>query len=132
MSPIRPATLVPALLALLSAPFLSACGSSDAASGPKIVLEASDDACTVARSTLPAGPVTFSVTNTGRKVTEVYVYAQQNGSFSKTVGEAEDIGPGVSRDLSVNLDKGTYEIACKPGQQGAGLRTKLTVEAAKA
>ncbi|MDQ1585828.1 MAG: iron uptake system component EfeO [Actinomycetota bacterium] len=128
----RSATLATVLLGLLAAPLVAACGGSGAAGGPKIVLEASDDACTVARSTLPAGPVTFSVTNTGRKVTEVYVYAQQNGSFSKTVGEAEDIGPGVSRDLSVNLDKGTYEIACKPGQQGAGLRTKLTVEAAKA
>jgi iron uptake system component EfeO len=127
----RSAAIVAILASLLTAAVLSACGGTDASGGPKITLEASDSACTVSRTSLTAGPATFSLTNTGHKVTEVYVYAQQNGSYSKIVGEVEDIGPGVSRDLSVNLEKGTYEIACKPGQKGNGLRTKVTVQAAK-
>jgi iron uptake system component EfeO len=49
------------------------------------------------------------------------------------MGEVENIGPGLSRNLVVDLEKGTYEGACKPGMVGDGIRQKLTVtgEAAK-
>jgi hypothetical protein len=122
--------VVPALLSLLAAPALAACGGSSASGGTTVAIEASDDACKVASSELEAGRVTFAVTNKGSKVTEVYVYGEQGGTFDKIISEVENIGPGTSRDLSVDLDGGTYEIACKPGQSGDGIRTKITVSGA--
>jgi uncharacterized cupredoxin-like copper-binding protein len=128
MSSLRPARLVvPALLSLLAAPVLAACGGSSASGGTTVAIEASDDACKVATTELDAGKVTFDVTNKGSKVTEVYVYGEQGGEFSKIISEVENIGPGTSRDLSVDLGGGTYEVACKPGQTGDGIRTKITV-----
>jgi iron uptake system component EfeO len=44
----------------------------------------------------------------------------------------ENIGPGTMRDLSVDLGAGTYEVACKPGQTGDGIRQKITVTGAAA
>ena len=124
----RPALVVPALLCLLAAPVLAACGGSDpAADGTSVAVEASDDACKLSDTELDAGPVTFDVTNKGSKVTEVYVYGEQGGEFAKIISEVENIGPGTSRDMSVDLGGGTYEIACKPGQTGDGIRTKITV-----
>lgn len=123
----RRALVAPALLCLLAAPVLASCGDSGPASGTSVAVEASDDACKVADTELDAGPVTFKVTNKGSKVTEVYVYGEQGGEFTKIVSEVENIGPGTSRDLSVDLAGGTYEIACKPGQTGDGIRTKVTV-----
>ena len=43
------------------------------------------------------------------------------------VAEVENIGPGISRDLETDLAAGSYEIACKPGQTGDGIRTPITV-----
>ena len=43
------------------------------------------------------------------------------------MGEVENIGPGLSRNLVVDLPKGTYEGACKPGMVGDGIRQTLTV-----
>jgi iron uptake system component EfeO len=43
------------------------------------------------------------------------------------VAEVENIGPGISRDMSADLAPGTYEVACKPGQTGDGIRAPLTV-----
>jgi iron uptake system component EfeO len=128
MPSFRPVRVLPALLCLLAAPVLAACGDSSPASGPAVSVEASDDACRVGATTLEAGPVTFEVTNKGSKVTEVYVYGEKDGAFDTIVGEVENIGPGTSRDLSVNLGGGTYEIACKPGQTGDGIRTRVTVD----
>ncbi len=47
--------------------------------------------------------MTFEVTNKGSKVTEVYVYGEQGGEFTKVISEVENIGPGTSRDMSVDL-----------------------------
>ena len=128
MSSHRRAVVLPALFCVLAVPVLAACGDSGAdAGGTTVAVEASDDACKVSDTELDAGPVTFEVTNKGGKVTEVYVYGEQGGEFSKIISEVENIGPGTSRDLSVDLGGGTYEIACKPGQTGDGIRTKVTV-----
>jgi iron uptake system component EfeO len=122
----RPALALPALLCVLAVAVLAACGDSDTA-GVSVAVEASDDACKVSDTELDAGPVTFEVTNKGGKVTEVYVYGEQGGEFTKVISEVENIGPGTSRDMSVDLGGGNYEIACKPGQTGDGIRSKLTV-----
>lgn len=121
----------PALLALLLAPaaVLAGCGgdAGGSGSGTEVSVVATDDACELDETDLPAGDVTFAVTNEGDKVTEVYVYAEADGAFTKVVSEVENIGPGTSRDMAVDLAAGSYEIACKPGQKGDGIRAEVTV-----
>lgn len=121
--------LVPAS-ALIAAVGLSACGSGGSAGSPAVVaVMAGDDSCLVAQTTFEQkGKVRFAVRNTGKDVTEVYVYATgAGGRFDKVVGEVENVAPGVERTLDVDLLAGSYEVACKPGQQGNGIRTTITV-----
>ncbi|MDH2426485.1 iron uptake system protein EfeO [Sphaerisporangium sp. TRM90804] len=89
----------------------------------KIAVSASDTDCVVATASLPAGTSTFTVTNTGAKVTEFYVYA----AGDRVMGEVENIVPGLTRDMIVELPAGTYETACKPGMIGKGIRNPLKV-----
>jgi iron uptake system component EfeO len=102
---------------------LVACTTS---SGDGIAVTATDDSCEVATTELDAGRTTFSAKNEGSDVTEVYVYAPGD----RVMGEVENIGPGTSRDLTVDLTAGTYEVACKPGMKGDGIRTEITVTGA--
>ncbi len=123
------------LTALAAAPVLAACGGSaatgaPAGSGSPVRVLAGDDSCEVGRTYLDAGSTTFEVTNTGSQVTEVYVYGADGEAFTKVVSEVENIGPGTSRDMVVDLVGGTYEVACKPGQSGDGIRTTITIAGA--
>jgi iron uptake system component EfeO len=122
----RRLVLAPAA-ALMLVGGLAACSDGDgggapAAGGP-IAVNASDTACEVATAEVPAGTSIFKVTNKGGKVTEFYVYAEGD----RIMGEVENIAPGLSRDLHVELPAGTYETACKPGMIGKGIRNGLTV-----
>ena len=45
----------------------------------------------------------------------------------RVMGEVENIAPGLSRELHVELPAGTYETACKPGMSGKGIRGALKV-----
>jgi iron uptake system component EfeO len=124
-SPLSSRTAALIVTALLAVPALAACGGGS--SGPSVKVTAGDSSCAVAKTSLAPGKTTFAVHNSGSKVTEVYVYAKSGSEFSKTVEEAEDIGPGTSRELTVDLAAGTYEVACKPGMTGNGIRTRITV-----
>jgi iron uptake system component EfeO len=125
------------LLALVAAGTLAgtlaACGGNDSdgaaagADGP-ITVKATDTTCEVAKSTLSAGTHVFAVTNSGAKVTEFYVYA----AGDRVMGEVENITPGLSRQLHVELPAGTYQTACKPGMIGTGIRAELTVSGSAA
>ncbi len=109
----------------LAALSLAACASdpSESTASGDLTVNATDSECTVSAGTLEAGPSTFKVTNKGSKVTEFYVYAEGD----RIMGEVENVGPGLSRDLVVDLPKGTYEGACKPGMIGDGIRQTLKV-----
>src|SRR5690348_15924204 len=110
---------------------LAACGkdSTPSASGGdgKIAVSATDTECKVARADSTAGSVHFAVTNNGDKVTEFYVY----GPGDRVMGEVENIAPGVTRELLVDLEAGDYETACKPGMSGKGLRNAFKVTGSK-
>ncbi len=97
--------------------------SSDDAGGEAIAITSGTTECRVAQTALAAGKHRFQVQNTGNQATEVYVYA----AGDKVVAEKENIGPGTKATFSVTLAAGTYEIACKPGQTGSGIRQPLTV-----
>ena len=97
-------------------------GGSGAA-GP-ITVRAADTTCEVSTAEAPAGTLTFSVTNGGAKVTEFYLY----GTGDRILGEVENIGPGLTRQLIVEVPEGgSYTTACKPGMVGDGIRAPFTV-----
>lgn len=105
---------------------LAAC-SSDGGSSENVTavaVSSTADACELSATSAPAGPVTFTVKNDGDETTEFYVYAEDGTTI---VSEVENIGPGTSRDLKVDLEAGTYETACKPGEAGDGIRGAFTV-----
>ena len=113
-----------ALAACTSSGGTSGTASSSAAGGGPIAVQATDSQCGVAAATAPAGTITFQVQNTGSKVTEFYVY----GAGDRIVGEIENITPGLSRELKVEItEPGTFTTACKPGMVGDGIRAAFTV-----
>jgi len=122
--------VVPAVAALALG--LAACGSSSSGSasgtGSTITVASSADACTLSATTATSGTTTFSVTNNADEATEFYVYAADG---QRIVGEVENIGPAITRDLTVVLQPGTYTTACKPGQTGDGIRADFAVTGEK-
>jgi iron uptake system component EfeO len=118
------ATGLLALAACTTAGGTSGAASSSAAAGGPIAVQATDTQCVVATTTAPAGTITFQIQNTGSKVTEFYVY----GAGDRIVGEVENIAPGLSRELKVEItEPGTFTTACKPGMVGDGIRAPFTV-----
>ena len=115
--------LAPAALAALVVPSMSACASSEGeGKTASIAVTATDTTCQLSRTDAAAGAVSFVFTNN-----EFYVF----GAGDTILGEAEDVGPGLSRTLTVTFDKpGSYETACKPGATGEGIRADFTVTAA--
>jgi iron uptake system component EfeO len=96
---------------------------ADGKSSDAITVTATDTKCEVSRTSFPAGHVQLAVENKGSKVTEVYVYTPSD----KIVTERENIGPGTKATITAEIKAGSYEIACKPGMQGDGIRQKITV-----
>ena len=121
---VRPLSVLPVLPVLLLSAAIGGCAAdkAESTSAPAITLTTDDSTCRLSQTQLIAGESTFAITNEGSQVTEVYVY-----QGSRVVAEKEDIGPGTSHDMSVQLDAGSYEIACKPGMTGDGIRTPITV-----
>jgi iron uptake system component EfeO len=76
--------------------------------------------CQVSAATLPAGALTFKVTNQDATA----VNAVELLSGERIVGEKENLPPGFSGSFSVNLDGGRYTLYC-PGAQRE--RVPLTV-----
>jgi iron uptake system component EfeO len=103
---------------------LAGCTEKSTANSDDITVTASDDSCDVSTDSGTTGTSTFQVTNNGSTVTEFYVFAEGD----RAMGEVENIGPGLTRQLIVSLpDAGTYQLACKPGMVGNGIRQEFTV-----
>ena len=107
---------------------LAACVDNDApeggASAGALTVSSTADACEVSAATAPSGTLTFQVTNDGTDVTEFYLLGDDG---LRVVSEVENIGPGITRDLVVQVRPGTYYTACKPGMVGDGIRAEFTV-----
>lgn len=121
----RTALAAPVAVACL---LLAACGG-DSGGGAESIAESiavasTDTGCELASTSAPAGSVTFEVTNDGSEATEFYVYEADGTTI---VGEVEGIGPGLTRDLTVTLERGSYVTACKPGERGDGIRAPFQV-----
>lgn len=103
---------------------LAACGANKA--DTTITVTGTDSACAVADTSLSAGNIRFNLTNKGKKTTELYVLGEKD----RIIDEVENVTPGVTRALDVNLKAGTYTLRCRPGQVGDGIRQKVTVTGA--
>lgn len=120
----------PAAAVALATLALTACTQNSTAEGPgatspgTLQVTSTNTECRVSGSSAPSGNLVFSVTNEADKVTEFYLLAQDG---LRIVGEVENIGPGLTRDLVVRAAPGSYVTACKPGMVGAGIRTAFTV-----
>lgn len=108
---------------------LSGCtdNTGTAAADGAVQVSSTADACTLSSTTAPGGTLKFQVKNEGTEVTEFYLLAEDG---LRIVGEVENIGPGLSRDLVVVAPEGKYFTACKPGMAGDGIRAAFTVTAA--
>ena len=124
MASIRADRLVGTAALLCAATLLAGCGGSagSGAAAPsqpttEVKIALSDAGCEPTPATVPAGPVKFSITNSGSgKVTEAEL--QKDG---KILGEKESLTPGLSGDFS--LRQSDYGI--KPVSfAGGALRLK--------
>jgi iron uptake system component EfeO len=111
-------------IALATAAAVALIGACSSNSKSAVRVTATDSKCTPAKRTFAAGKTTFEVENKGSKVTELYVYKPGD----EIAGEVENVGPGTTRQLTVPLQAGRYELACKPGQTGRGIRAPITVK----
>jgi iron uptake system EfeUOB component EfeO/EfeM len=75
---------------------------SDADCGPQVL-------------TIPAGPATFSVTNTGTASVLEYEIEQSG----RIIGEVENVIPGIDRSFTLNLKPGAYIRYCPGGTLAA-------------
>ncbi|WP_239459948.1 iron uptake system protein EfeO [Nocardioides daejeonensis] len=124
-----PARLLAPVL-LVAVPTLAACTQnadpSDSGDPRALSVNSSADACELSATKAPAGKLSFTVANTGDKVTEFYLLAEDG---LRILGEIENVGPGVDRTLTVSVPEGSYVTACKPGMTGDGIRGDFTVTA---
>ncbi len=123
----RPFSLLVAAL-IPGALVVSACSSAPVGAA-RVSVASSDGACAVTPTSVPAGVVTFSVTNSGSGTTELYVY---DGSGSTILSEVENVGPGVTRDLVVEVAEGGVVVACRPDDSADPIRADVTVTASGA
>ncbi|HYI56992.1 MAG TPA: iron uptake system protein EfeO [Microlunatus sp.] len=124
-------TLAAAATIALGLPLLAACtdnlpaaGDGASADPRALTVTATDTTCEVSAAEAPSGNLRFSVTNNGTKVNEFYLLADDG---LRIVGEVENIGPGLTRDLVLQAPSGSYFTACKPGMVGDGIRAQFTV-----
>jgi len=96
---------------------------SDAKGGDAIQVTAADSTCDTSAKSVPAGQVTLRIENKGSKATEVEILFPDD----RIVSEKENIGPGTKYTLTAEVKAGAYEVACRPGMKGHGVRQKLTV-----
>ncbi|MDN0194599.1 iron uptake system protein EfeO [Streptomyces sp. S.PNR 29] len=102
---------------------------SSANDGDHVInVTATDDTCEVSKKEFPAGHVELAVENKGSKVTEVYILFPDD----RVVTERENIGPGTKQRVTAEVKAGDYQIACKPGMKGKGIRQAVKATGGKA
>ncbi|MFF7964176.1 iron uptake system protein EfeO [Streptomyces sp. NPDC007903] len=122
MRAVRPIAIAATAAAALTA--LSACtAKSDAKDSDAIQVTAADTTCDTSAKSVPAGQVTLKIENKGSRATEVEIVFPDD----RIVSEKENIGPGTKYTLTAEVKAGSYEIACRPGMKGHGVRQKLDV-----
>jgi uncharacterized cupredoxin-like copper-binding protein len=119
----------------------SSSSSSSGSSAGGVSATEKDFSITLSSSTGTAGPVTFNISNEGPSTHEFVVIKTddapdalpvKNGTVDEDgltiVDENEDIAPGTTAELPVDLEAGSYVIICNvSGHYEAGMHTGFTV-----
>ncbi|MEW2397028.1 iron uptake system protein EfeO [Streptomyces sp. NPDC046862] len=123
MRPLR-LSVVTAVATVAALTAVTGCTEKSSAKGGDGAIEvtATDSKCEVSKKEFPAGHVELDIQNKGSKVTEVYVLFPDD----RVVTERENIGPGTKQKVTAEVKAGDYQIACKPGMKGDGIRQKVT------
>jgi iron uptake system component EfeO len=85
--------------------------------------------CTLSQTTFAAGIATFAIQNVGDTTAEFYILKSDGEAI---VAEVENIGNGLTRELTAELSEGTYLYSCEQMAGGEPIRGELNVTAAKA
>lgn len=135
---------------------LAACSSSPSASGEgggggsTVEVTLQEFAVIAAETSAPAGEITFSVTNNGPDDIHEFVIVRtdlepgdlptdENGAVDESgdgvevVDEVEDIGVGDTREVTVDLEAGSYVLLCNIADENEahyaeGMRAAFTAE----
>jgi len=95
----------------LALPLLAACsqsgGGSTAAAGESIAISVNDQGCSPSSIEATAGELLFAITNGGTEAGEFEVL-----EGTQVLDEVENIVPGVTQNLTITLEPGTYELIC--------------------
>ena len=134
--------LVLLVLGIFVLPLLAACSGG----GREItVTETEDYHMNLSSDTAKAGDITFHVKNDATTLTHEFVVVKTDlpsgqlpldsegnvneDQMGEDMGEAEDLEPGATKDLTVNLTPGHYVLMCNvEGHYQQGMHTDFTVE----
>jgi iron uptake system component EfeO len=83
----------------------------------------SDAGCSPHALSLPSGPTTFIVTNSGSASLLEYELEQSG----RIIGEVENVIPGINRTFTLNLKPSAYVLNC-PGGSTAPTGTLTVTE----
>ena len=109
---------------------LAAC----APKGPTVIhVTLTEFKVTIDRTSVPAGPVTFEITNNGAIEHELVLEAagshDEPFELNGVESEKEAIQPGTTVSFDWTLEPGEYQLSCYvPGHFEAGMHTTFTVE----
>jgi plastocyanin len=123
--PPAPPTAAPQAAASAASPTAppTAAASSAPSGGPSTTINATEKDFSIAldKSSVPAGSVTFKITNQGP--------SPHNITIKEMNKLSDNIDPGKTGQLTVDLPAGTYTVICNiPGHEQLGMHTMLTVK----
>ena len=128
------------LAAALLVPLTAACTDSGGGDAD-VEVSLREDAVTLEPDSAAAGSITFSATNDGTETHEIEVFSgdvdpstlpvEDNVASTdglELVDEIEDVTPGSTADLTVDLEAGTYVVMCNlPGHFANGMYATFEV-----
>ncbi len=119
--------------AATAAPAASASSGGGGGASTTINATEKDFAIAIDQSSVPAGSVTFKISNQGPSPHNVGVTKQSDSSKSGITGpvikDSDTIDGGKTTSITVDLQPGTYNVVCTvPGHVQLGMIVALTVK----
>ena len=120
----------PALIAAAGVALLASCSSGSSVNANSTTVTETDSSLTASPSTVASGPVTVTVHNKGQLAHELVVFRtdldenalplepdghkidEEGSGITHLDPEAEDIDPGGSQTITVDLPAGRYVFVC--------------------
>jgi iron uptake system component EfeO len=107
---------------------LAGCGSGSSSSGTSggsagkhtLHMTISDDGCSPAKATVPTGPVTVDVVNSGSSSVTELELLNRGGII---LGERENVVPGISGSFTLDIQPGAYTLSCPNGKHDTAALT---------